>query len=245
MLFLRGLVEKLEQHHSGQTKHRLRRIPLAIGMPVAVNQNFDVAAGVVNGSYGALKRIRYFTNNAGLRVLKSCVVEIPGAEDVDIPNLPKHHFPILPDTTELKFEHGGSHKRCTIQRKQVPIEPGFTMTVHKAQGQTMERVIVDLETCSGTEPLYVMASRATSLQGLFVLRGFDKKQISKRQSEDLRKEFSRLAHLKWQTVLRYGSQDEIEKARQLMADLSRTSAKPAKRRVQNQDSSGRKKLKKT
>ena len=29
------------------------------GMPVAVNQNFDVAAGVVNGSYGFLRNIRY------------------------------------------------------------------------------------------------------------------------------------------------------------------------------------------
>jgi len=49
-----ALIEKLEGQHSGQTKYRLRRIPLAIGMPVAVNQNFDVAAGVVNGSYGTL-----------------------------------------------------------------------------------------------------------------------------------------------------------------------------------------------
>ena len=87
------------------------------------------------------------------------------------------------------------------------------MTVHKAQGQTMERVIVDLEGCSGTEPPYVMASRATSLEGLFVLRSFDIKQISKRQSEDLRKEFSHLAYLKWQAVSRYGSRDEIEKAK--------------------------------
>jgi hypothetical protein len=29
-----------------------------IGMPVAINQNFDVAAGVVNGSHGILRRLR-------------------------------------------------------------------------------------------------------------------------------------------------------------------------------------------
>jgi len=76
-------------------------------MPVSINQNFDVAAGVVNGSYGILRRIRCFADCEGRRYLKSCVVEIPGSDDVEIPHLPKHHFPILPDTTDLKFEHGG------------------------------------------------------------------------------------------------------------------------------------------
>ena len=74
------LIEKLEGQHSGQTKHKLRRIPLVIGMPVAINHNFDVAAGVVNGNYGILRRIRYVTDSEGRRCLKSCVVEIPGSD---------------------------------------------------------------------------------------------------------------------------------------------------------------------
>lgn len=48
----RALIENLEKQHSGQTKHRLRRILFVIGMPVLINQNFDVKAGVVNGSWG-------------------------------------------------------------------------------------------------------------------------------------------------------------------------------------------------
>lgn len=59
------LMKKLEEQHSGQTKHRLRHIPLVIGMPVAINQNFDVAAGIVNGSQGILKKIRYTTDSDG------------------------------------------------------------------------------------------------------------------------------------------------------------------------------------
>jgi len=60
-----ALIRKLEEQHSGQMKHRLRQIPLVIGMPVAINQNFDVPAGVVNGSYGVLRKIRYFTDSDG------------------------------------------------------------------------------------------------------------------------------------------------------------------------------------
>ena len=85
-----------------------------------------------------------------------------------IPHLLKHHFLILPDTMELRFEHGASHRHCTISGRQVPIEPRFVMTVHKAQGQTMRRVIVDLASCTGTEAPYVMVLRATSLQGVKV-----------------------------------------------------------------------------
>lgn len=216
-----GLIQKLEEQHSGQTKHRLRRIPLVIGMPVAVNQNFDVAAGVVNGSYGFLRKVRFFTDADGRRYLKSCVVEIPDTDAVEVPHLPKHHFPILPDTTDLVFEHGASHRKCKVKRKQVPIEPGFAMTVHKAQGKTMGRVIVDLAGCVGTEPPYVMVSRATSLNGLMVLRKFDKRQITKRRSEELRVEFARLVSLKWKTVTEYGEQPEIEEAKGKLSELHR------------------------
>ena len=45
-----------------------------------------------------------------------------------------------------------------IKRQQVPVESGFVMTAHKARGRTMDRVVADLASCSGTEQLYVMTS---------------------------------------------------------------------------------------
>lgn len=176
------LVKALETQHSGQTKHRLRRIPLVIGMPVSINQNFDVKAGVVNGSWGFLRAVRHEEDGDGRRYLKLCIVEIPGCDAVEVVHLPERHFPILPDVTELKFEHTASHKRCMIKRKQVPIEPGFAMTAHKAQGQTMSRIMVDLAGCSGTEQPYVMVSRSTSLEGIPILRDFDFGKVTKRHS---------------------------------------------------------------
>ena len=158
---------------------------------------------------------------------------------VEMPHLPRHHFPILPDTTDLKFEHGASHKRCTIKRKQVPIEPGFSMTVHKAQGQTLGRVIVDLAGCAGTEPPYVMCSRATSLDGLAVLRDFNDRQITKRRSEELRIEFTRLLKLKWMTTAKYGNSDEIEGARQVLDGMRKGSGVGVKRKF-NGKSDGKK-----
>ncbi|KAG1799399.1 uncharacterized protein HD556DRAFT_1231589 [Suillus plorans] len=44
------LINKLQHLNSGKTNMRLGKIPLVIGMPVLVSQNFDVEGGIVNGS---------------------------------------------------------------------------------------------------------------------------------------------------------------------------------------------------
>lgn len=48
---LRALLGRM---HSRQTKGRLQKIPLVIGMPALVSQNFDVEGGIVNGSRGTV-----------------------------------------------------------------------------------------------------------------------------------------------------------------------------------------------
>ena len=229
------LIEGLEAQHSGQTKHRLRRIPLVLGMPVSINQNFDVRAGVVNGSWGYLRAVRFTTDVERRRYLSSCVVDIPGSDTVEMDYLPEHHFPVLPDVTELKFEHVASHKRCVIKRKQVPIEPGFAITAHKAQGKTMGKVVVDLAGCSGTEQPYVMVSRCTSIEGMVVLRDFDKSKVTKRLSEDLRKEFSRLDRLRLQSVIEYGTGDEVSEARDLLGQVHGQEVTISKKRRRRED----------
>lgn len=88
-----------------------------MGMSVSINQNFDVSVGVVNGSWGFLRDVWYTSDNEGQQYLKLCIVEIPGSGPVEIEHLPVHKFQILPDVTEIKFEHGASHKRCVIKRK--------------------------------------------------------------------------------------------------------------------------------
>ncbi|KAL1659065.1 hypothetical protein GGF50DRAFT_33099, partial [Schizophyllum commune] len=73
------------------------------------------------------------------------------------------------------------------------------MTAHKSQGQTLEKVIVDLEGCRGSEAPYVMLSRVKSLDGLFILRPFAFKKITCNLSQDLRTEFKRLEILRLKT----------------------------------------------
>lgn len=212
--------QDLKQHlaslHSGKTNQRLGKLPLVIGMPVMICQNFDVEGGIVNGCPGTLKRIRFCVDEQGQRHAISCEIEAPTTTCENLPNLAAQHVAALQDTVDMCFIHPHSRKSCTIKRTQLPIIPAFAMTAHKAQGQTMERAIVDLQSCFGTESAYVMASRVKSLNGLAILRPFDKRKIQSRQSEDSRKEAKRLEYLNLHTIMRVGSGEESASAQQTL-----------------------------
>ncbi|THU94163.1 hypothetical protein K435DRAFT_578785, partial [Dendrothele bispora CBS 962.96] len=74
-------------------------------------------------------------------------------------------------------------------------------TSHKSQGRTLPNIVVDLRLCRGSESPYVMLSRATSLDGVIIIRNFDNKKLQCRLNEDLRIEFKRIRVLQLQTIL--------------------------------------------
>ncbi|KAF8054265.1 hypothetical protein FPV67DRAFT_1386179, partial [Lyophyllum atratum] len=83
----------------------LGRLPLAIGMPVLVANNFDVEGGVVNGSRGTVASLRYTENGQKERTLRSCTVHIPGATGEVMPGLGDREMPVLADTSTFKIAH--------------------------------------------------------------------------------------------------------------------------------------------
>ena len=195
----------LDTMPSNKTGGRMRVLPLVLGMPIVVTENFDVSGGIVNGSTGILRKVRYCVDDANKRYLTSCIVELPGATADALPNLPPKHVAVLPNETEMKpLRHPNTGYSCTLRRYQVPLDAGFAITAHKAQGQTLEKVIVDLASCMGTEAAYVMVSRCTSLDGLMVLRPFPIGKIKAHRSQEARDEFRRLDGLNIQTMAECG-----------------------------------------
>lgn len=76
----------------------------------------------------------------------------------------------------LPFDVQGLKGNCEAQRVQVPLVLSWAMSIHKAQGQTMSRVKVDLRRIFEKGQAYVALSRATSLEGLEIV-GFDPSRV--------------------------------------------------------------------
>lgn len=210
-----AMMNALGRLHSGRTQQRLGRIPLVLGMPVIISQNYDVEAGVVNGCVGTLKKVRYRLDASGRRHATSCVVYAPNTDGRCLPNLPERHVVALEDTQSFDLRHPFSGKNINIKRAQLPIVPAFAMTVYKAQGQTLSHAIIDLASCSGTESPYVMVSRVKSIDGLLILRPFSETKITCRMSEDGRRESKRLEFLRLRTLIQYSSAEEETHVREI------------------------------
>jgi hypothetical protein len=195
-----AISDLLDMLPSNKTGGRLRALPLVLGMPVVITENFDVAGGIVNGSTGILRKVHYRVDD-DKRYLTYCIVEVSDVTADTLPHLPPKHVAVLPGEVEMKaFRHPNSGRSVTLRRHQVPLDAAFAITAHKAQGRTMTQVVVDLNSCIGTEAAYVMISRCTSLEGLMILRPFPITKITVHRSQEARNEFQRLDRLNTQTI---------------------------------------------
>lgn len=192
---------------SSVTKDSLGRIPLVPGMKVMVTENVAIKAHVVNGAEGVVRDIKYTTDPMGRRYAKCVYVYIEGS-NISIPGLELGVVPILPVNTS--FEYIAADGTCfTVSRSQVPLVPAYAYTDHKAQGRSLSKVIVDITSCRSLQGLYVMISRATSLNSIAVLRNFDETKIRKRLPQEFRQEFERIQSLDRLTKEAWVSRHEI------------------------------------
>ena len=76
------------------------------------------------------------------------------------------------ETWKIELPNG----EVQAQRSQIPLILAWALSIHKAQGQTLERVRVDLGNIFEKGQAYVALSRATSQEGLQIIR-FDPKKV--------------------------------------------------------------------
>jgi ATP-dependent DNA helicase PIF1 len=88
------------------------------------------------------------------------------------PDGTERHLLCQPETWKIELPSG----EVQAQRQQVPLILAWALSIHKAQGQTLQRVKVDLGKVFEKGQAYVALSRATSKDGLQVLR-FDPRKV--------------------------------------------------------------------
>jgi ATP-dependent DNA helicase PIF1 len=136
-------------------------VALCVGARVMLVQNLWVACGLVNGSIGTVRGILFVDGSRPPALPSAVLVEF---DSYTGPSLqPQNVIPITPRTTHW-LEKG---KACA--RSQLPLTLCWATTIHKSQGLTLDKIVVQLgnkEFCAGMT--YVALSRVRRLQDLCI-----------------------------------------------------------------------------
>jgi ATP-dependent DNA helicase PIF1 len=154
------------------------RIELKKGMLVILLVNLSLQLGLVNGSQGEIIDFVEHT--------PECLPEQVGEEaeykkaqiNKFIENVSEKVWPVVRFTNgEIRtitphcwFQEIGDPKPYSrLSRTQIPLIAAWAMSIHKSQGMTLDRVIVDLGRSFEKGQMYVALSRARTLEGLKVV----------------------------------------------------------------------------
>ena len=154
--------------------------------------------GLCNGAAGTVHQLLYQANHKP--------PDLPIAVLVDFDNYAGPPFlssrPNCVPVPPLSFEWESNGRR--LSRQQVPLQLCYAITIHKSQGQTLEKAVIDIgkaELAAGCT--FVAVSRLRSLNhGLIQPMSFQRLQAistGKRLAERLEEE-TRLKHLATLTV---------------------------------------------
>ena len=112
-------------------------------------------------------------------------------------------IPIEPVTKNFSILKDG--KKVSVNRTQLPLTLAYAFTDYRAQGQTLEPVIVDIRPPphGSLTPfnIYVALSRGTGQDNIRLLRDFDARLLQQHPSEYLRLEDERLKTLDEKTKM--------------------------------------------
>lgn len=162
------------------------------GMLVVLEVNLDITSGLVNGSQGIIigwedfdaEKLpkAYSKDKKDMQPLNTISGENAKLREVQVREFMKkqvtgRQWPRVLFHNGVKRtiypwcvvnSVGDKEPYSLLYRTQIPLVAGWALSVHKSQGMTLDRVIVDLSNAFEEGQVYVALSRATSLKGLKV-----------------------------------------------------------------------------
>ena len=167
-----GSLVALNEHRFEKETH------LRVGMAVVLLVNLNVGEGLVNGSQGEITR---FDSTPTKRELTEASGEHGGHKQELLYRFIRTgrlgQWPVVRFFNGMEKtiypqcmvgEYGPDEPWSLLSRTQIPLMAAWAMTIHKAQGMTLDRVVVDLADTFEKGHDYVALSRARSLEGLKV-----------------------------------------------------------------------------
>lgn len=190
---------------------------LSVGMKAMVLLNIATEADLANGTRGEIRDIILDPREPAHESLSdgqihlsyppACVIiklESSGLPQLD--GLGRNEIPISPSQSTFTIKNADGSK-ATVRRRQYAITPAYAFTDYKAQGQTIEYVLVDLAepTKNALDPFhaYVALSRSRGRSTIRLFRPCPQRLLTEHPSRDLLPEDARLGSLDNLTRLAY------------------------------------------
>lgn len=167
------------------------KLPLCIGARVMLTENIWTPAGLVNGALGTVRDIAWAAGVDWRQEAPNIVaVEFDSYEGppmcpagFSVEGAPQgvNYANVVPIFQSLReFPKG----RIVCTRKQFPLTIAYAITVHKSQGMTVEKAVVDISERDFQPGLsYVAVSRVKTLQGVIFDVPFDLSALRQRSRE--------------------------------------------------------------
>ncbi|KAF8836129.1 hypothetical protein BDN67DRAFT_984167 [Paxillus ammoniavirescens] len=180
------------------TAHLPMQCEIVLGMEVMATENISTAANLANGSRGVVTKIFLNPREPREQNIIDRVIHLRyppvyialKLKTSDLPVLPLLNHQEVPLCPVIHNFYVG-WKPCTrITHHQLPLMTAYAFTDFKSQGQTIEKLIIDIgkTTSFNLTPFnaYVALSRSHGRDSIHLLQDFKNNLFTKHPSEDLR-----------------------------------------------------------
>ncbi|XP_062619428.1 uncharacterized protein LOC134280987 [Saccostrea cucullata] len=180
------LVQNLPENPASTGQLRTNLV-IAVDMLYDISVNLDVTDGLTNGASCVVKYIEY--KESQLRPAIVWVLFADSSIGISRRHQYRHLFSTNVNTAwtpVFEAKRTFVYNRKTYERVQFPLQPSAGKTIHKAQGATLSKAVINLAQTKQRKIShihYVALSRVRSLDGLFIL-DFNEKSLSKDETVD-------------------------------------------------------------
>lgn len=143
---------------------------LSRGCRIMLQTNIWVEGGVTNGTMGTVSEIVFKKGESPPKLPQFILANLDNYKG---PFIRETLFPIIPVTRDWNY------KNNYCSRTQLPVSIAYAISIHKAQGQTLDKVKVDVGPCEkNLGQAYVALSRVRNISDLILINKYPKKRYN-------------------------------------------------------------------